>query len=179
MILETQRLRLREMTQADFPALCAILQDGQAMYAYEHAFSDQEVQDWLEKNQNRYRTDGFGLWAVIAKDTGELIGQCGITLQEIGEAAPVPEVGYLFRRDMWHQGYASEAAQACRDYAFSKLGVSRLFSIIRDSNLPSQKVALRNGMTERGRVVKRYYNMDMPHLLFCITRQEWQQLRQG
>ena len=176
MILETERLLLREMTQADFPALCAILQDEQVMYAYEHAFSDKEVQDWLEKNLTRYRTDGFGLWAVVRKETGEMIGQCGLTMQQIGENRTVPEVGYLFRRDCWHRGYATEAAMACRDYAFSKLQFPEVFSIIRDSNLPSQKVARRNGMTQCGGIVKHYHGIDMPHILFRITREAWEQL---
>ena len=66
-ILETDRLVLREMTEGDFPALCRMLQDGEVMYAYEHAFSDQEAWDWLRLQQERYRTDGFGLWAVVEK----------------------------------------------------------------------------------------------------------------
>ena len=60
-ILETQRLSLREMTKDDFPALCKILQDAEVMYAYEHAFSDEEVVAWLDKNLTRYEKDGFGL----------------------------------------------------------------------------------------------------------------------
>ena len=81
MILQTTRLLLRKLTQDDFPSLCKILQDKEVMYAYEHAFSDEEVQDWLDRQIERYEKYGFGLWAVILKDTGELIGQCGLTMQ--------------------------------------------------------------------------------------------------
>ena len=81
MILQTERLLLREMTQEDFPALCRILQDEQTMYAYEGAFSDSEAQVWLDRQLERYRQLGFGLWAVILKQTGEMIGQCGLTMQ--------------------------------------------------------------------------------------------------
>ena len=81
MILQTERLLLREMTQEDFPALCCILQDEQTMYAYEGAFSDSEAQVWLDRQLERYRQLGFGLWAVILKQTGEMIGQCGLTMQ--------------------------------------------------------------------------------------------------
>ena len=80
-ILETQRLLLREMTQADYPALAEILQDRVAMFAYEHAFSDEETQTWLDRMRERYAKDGFGLWAVVCKETGEMIGQCGLTWQ--------------------------------------------------------------------------------------------------
>lgn len=66
-ILETPRLYLRQMTQDDYADLCEILQDKKAMYAYEHAFSDAEAQEWLDKQISRYKNDGFGLWAVIDK----------------------------------------------------------------------------------------------------------------
>ena len=80
-ILETDRLILREMTEADFPALCRMLQDRSVMYAYEHAFSDQEAWEWLRRQQARYRKDGFGLWAAVERTSGEMVGQCGLTWQ--------------------------------------------------------------------------------------------------
>lgn len=171
-ILETERLYLRGMTQEDFPALCGMLQDPEVMYAYEHAFSDAEARAWLERQRERYRRYGFGLWAVILKETDEMIGQCGLTMQDCG-GREVLEVGYLFQRAHWHRGYAVEAARACRDYAFERLGDEEIFSIIRENNLPSQAVARRNGMTARGRFTKHYYGMEMPHLVFSITRSEW------
>lgn len=169
MILETQRLFLREMQQADYPALCKMLQDKDVMYAYEHAFDDAEAQEWLARQRKRYRDDGFGLWAVLQKDTGIMIGQCGLTLQDC-DGKQVLEVGYLFQKAYWHQGYACEAATACKQYAFEQLGASEVFSIIRDTNTASQTVARRNGMELRCRFTKHYYGMDMPHLVFSVKR---------
>ena len=74
MILETGGLYMREMTQEDFQSLCKIMQDEEAMYAYEGAFSDVEVQEWLDRQISRYRKWGFGLWAVILKETEEVLG---------------------------------------------------------------------------------------------------------
>lgn len=74
-ILETEHLYLREMAPSDFPSLCKILQDEKAMYAYEGAFNEEEVHEWLDRQLSRYRKWGFGLWAVILKETGEMIGQ--------------------------------------------------------------------------------------------------------
>lgn len=170
-ILETERLRMRELTAEDRPALCAILQDAEVMYAYAHAFSDREVDDWLQNQLDRYRRDGFGLWAVVRKSDGAVIGQCGLTWQQWGERR-VLEVGYLFRRAAWHQGYAAEAARACRDYAFSVLGAAEVFSIIRDNNGPSRRVAERNGMAVRGGLVKHYYGLEMPHVVYSVRREE-------
>ncbi|WP_312835538.1 GNAT family N-acetyltransferase [Sedimentibacter saalensis] len=169
MILETERLYLREMNQEDFPSLCKILQDKDVMYAYEHAFDDDEAQGWLDKQIMRYRQYGFGLWAVILKETGEMIGQCGLTMQDCNNKQ-VLEVGYLFQKAFWHKGYASEAAIACKKYAFEVLHADEVFSIIRDTNIASQNVAKRNGMTITDRFIKHYYGVDMPHLVFSIKR---------
>lgn len=97
MILETARLYLRELCLSDFPALCKILQDEDVMYAYEHAFSDAEVTAWLQNQLRRYREYGFGLWAVILKDTDEVIGQCGLTLQPTPQGE-VLEMAICFKR---------------------------------------------------------------------------------
>ena len=170
MIFETQRLSLREMTQADFPALCTILQDEAVMYAYEGPFSGAEVQEWLDRQLERYRKWGFGLWAVLLKETGALIGQCGLTMQPWREGE-VLEIGYLFARAWWHQGYATEAAQGCKRYAFEVLGAEEVCSIIRDTNLPSQRVALRCGMVPRDWWVKHYRGVEMPHCRYVALRE--------
>lgn len=169
MRIETERLILREMNMADFPALCAILQDKDVMYAYEHAFSDEEATEWLVRQRTRYETDGFGLWAVILKSNGQMIGQCGITMQDIGNRF-VPEIGYLLAKEFWHCGYATEAATACRKYAFEELGFLEVFSIIRENNTASRGVAERNGMTPCGTLIKHYYGMEMPHVIYSVRR---------
>lgn len=169
-ILETERLYLRRMTQDDYCSLCKILQDPEVMYAYEHAFSGQEVQEWLDRQLERYEEYGFGLWAVILKETGEMIGQCGITMQDWNDRR-VPEIGYLFQKSCWHRGYAMEATNACRDYAFQTLDMEEVFSIIRETNLASIRVAERNGMSLKGSFVKHYYHCDMPHLVYSVERE--------
>ena len=167
-ILETPRLILREIAQADYPALASILQDEQTMYAYEGAFDDKETQDWLNRQLERYKKYGFGLWAVILKASGEMIGQAGITWQDI-RGSFVPEIGYHLNRAFWHKGYAIEAAMACKDYAFNKLGFKEIFSIVRSTNIASKNVAMRNGMMIRDRIVKRYRGVDMPHFVLSAT----------
>lgn len=170
-ILETERLYLREMTSADFGALCAILQDEKAMYAYEGAFTDAEVWAWLERQQARYRKWGFGLWAAVLKETDAMIGQCGLTMQPWKERE-VLEIGYLFQRAYWHRGYAAEAAAACKQYAFEILKAEEVCSIIRDTNIPSRNVARRNGMQKADSWVKHYRGIDMPHDRFVVKRCE-------
>lgn len=166
-ILETERLYLRELNQNDFDALCKILKDEETMYAYEGAFSDEEVQSWLDRQISRYHKFGFGLWAVVLKETDEVIGQCGLTMQPWKDTQ-VLEIGYLFQRTYWHKGYATEAAKACKKYAFEVLNAEEVCSIIRDTNIASQNVAVRNGMSACETWVKNYRNVDMPHIRYTV-----------
>lgn len=168
-ILETPRLLLREMNISDISPLSLILRDERVMYAYNGAFNEEETIAWLQKQLRRYKDFGFGLWAVIKRDTNKMIGQCGITMQEYNNKQ-VPEIGYLFAYKYWHNGYATEAAIACRKYGFDTLHFDTLYSIIRDTNIASRNVALRNGMSLIDIIVKHYRGVDMSHLVFCVNR---------
>ena len=168
------------MDYSDLPELAKILQDPEVMYAYEGAFGNAETEKWLKYQRLSYGVYGYGLWAVILKpdaDTpraapeasGRMIGQCGITRQKVGDQE-VLEIGYGFQKSFWGRGYATEAALACRDYGFSKLGADALYAIIRDNNLASMNVAIRLGMRVCDRIIKHYRGVDMPHLVFSVRR---------
>ena len=169
MITETERRYLRELTQDDFDAIKRVLQDDEAMRFYEGAFTDDEVHGWLDRQIDRYNMHGFGLWAAVLKENDEIIGQCGLTMQP-WKGQEVLEIGYLFEREYWHRGYATEAAEACKEYAFSVLGVDEVCSIIRDSNIASQNVALRNGMMLIDSDIRHYKGVDMPHFRYAVRR---------
>src|SRR5437660_698996 len=104
------------------------------------------IQQWIERNLRRYAEDGVGLWAMLLKATGEVIGDCGIVRQQV-DGEYLYEIGYHLRRDQWGQGLATESAIACREWGFANLNADRLISIIRPENVPSRRVAERNGMT--------------------------------
>lgn len=173
MIFETERLFFRELTSDDFDALCSILQDEETMFYYEGAFSKEEVREWLNRQIFRYQQWNFGLWAVILKQTGELIGQCGLTMQPWKEGE-VLEVGYLFQRAFWHRGYATEAAKACMDYAFHILKADEVCSIIRTTNEASKRVAFRNNMKLKDTWIKYYRGVAMPHERYTLTKEEFE-----
>lgn len=152
------------------PALRAILQDPETMVAYEGAFDDDMVQAWFDRTQSRYRDPrGLGFHAITLHGSDEMIGQCGLTIQHILDE-DVIEVGYLLNRAHWHRGYATEAAAAFRDYAFEDLGIDRVYAQVRDTNVASMNVAIRLGMTVRGRFVRQYRGMSMPHFAFAVDR---------
>ena len=105
------------------------------MYAWEHAFSNDEVADWINENRMRYERDGYGYWAVIHKMSERLIGVCGL-LKEQADYENYVGLGYIFNKDYWGRGYALESASACVDYAFHTLKVKELTAQIRPNNLP-------------------------------------------
>jgi len=144
-VLETARLHLREFTLDDAEALEAVFGDPIVMHYYPSALDRNGVEAWIEKNMGRYQRDGHSLWAMLLKDTGEVIGDCGCILQEVEDRNEI-EVGYHVRRDCWRRGYATEAARACMDYAFARLGAARIISMIRPPNLASRRVAEKNGL---------------------------------
>jgi RimJ/RimL family protein N-acetyltransferase len=164
-ILETPRLILREFSPDDVDALARVLSDPETMRFYPAPFDRAGVEEWIARNLRRCAKDGHGLWAMILKTNGELIGDCGLTVQQIDGADEI-EIGYHVRRDRWNQGFATEAARACRDYGFAQLHAHRLISIIRPENLPSRRVAEKNGMT----VWKEVTRVGFPHLVYSIRR---------
>ena len=168
-ILETKRLVLREMKQSDFQDLADILQNTEVMYAYEHDFSDTDVQIWLERQMERYRKYGFGLWAIILKSTNEMIGQAGLTMQPY-KNTEVLEIGYLLMKNFWHCGYAKEAALGCKRYAFEHLKKDKVYSVIKADNFSSIKVAESIGMSKEDEFITRYYSGNMLHFLYSVHK---------
>jgi [ribosomal protein S5]-alanine N-acetyltransferase len=145
-ILETERLVLREFAPDDADALALVLCDPECMKYYPAPIDRFGVDQWIERNLRRYAEDGVGLWAMVLKSSGEMIGDCGIIRQHV-EGEHLYEIGYHLRRDHWGRGLATEAAIACREWGFANLKVERLISLIRPENVPSCRVAERNEMT--------------------------------
>jgi len=142
--LETERLLLRPMLATDLDMLLLIFTDLNVMAAFSHPpFTRQQMERWLQRNLDHQKKYGYGLFSVLLKDTGELIGDCGLEQMEDMGAA---ELGYDFRSDVWNRGYATEAAIAVRDYAFNVLHLPQLISLIRVGNLASKRVAEKVGM---------------------------------
>lgn len=148
-VLETERLRLREWTREDLDFVASMLGDEEVMRFYPRVFSREQSTRWLEHGLERYAAEGHGLWLVERRDTDEPVGQIGVVTQDVN-GSHEPEVGYLVHRPFWRNGYASEAACACRDWAFANLDAPRVVSLIRAENVPSQGVARAMGMRVSG-----------------------------
>lgn len=144
-ILETPRLALREMNWGDLDFVATMLADPLVMRYFPKCCSRSEAEEWLTRQINRYAGDGHGLWLVSNRETGEPVGQVGLTKQFVDDRHE-PEIGYLIHQPFWRLGFATEAAAAVSEYAFAQLQLEYVISLIRPVNVPSQRVALRIGM---------------------------------
>jgi RimJ/RimL family protein N-acetyltransferase len=147
-ILETDRLVLRQLTRDDTDDLYEILSDPEAMRYYPAPFTREQTIGWIDWNLRNYTQYSFGLWAVVRKDDGLVLGDCGLTMQPV-EGQQEVEIGYHLKRAVWGNGYATEAALACRDYALTVFNAPRVVSIVHPQNMPSRRVAARVHTTLR------------------------------
>jgi len=166
-ILESGRLILREFSPQDATALARVLSDPETMKYYPAPLDQSGTEQWINRNLRRYAEDGVGLWAMVLTASSELIGDCGVIRQYV-DSEYFYEIGYHLRRDHWGQGLATEAAVACREWAFANLKVNRLISLIRPENIPSRHVAERNGMT----IWKEVDWRGLRHCVYAIERPE-------
>ncbi|MFC1408974.1 GNAT family N-acetyltransferase [Streptacidiphilus sp. N1-12] len=141
----TARLTFRRMTEDDLDDMAALLGDPRVMRYYPRPKDRDEALSWIRWNQGLYRQQGFGLWLLTLRATGEFVGDCGLTPQQV-EGVVELEVGYRVRAELQGNGYATEAAAACRDHARDVLDAKRLVAIIRPDNTPSQRVAQKIGL---------------------------------
>ena len=144
-IIDTERLYLRELFLDDKKELMKVLSDSESMKFYPHPFSEEEVEKWIQWSIENYKKYQHGLWAVILKESEVFIGDCGITMQDIDNEI-LPEIGFHIMKEYWNQGYATEAALACKEYAFKVLHYPKIYSYTTLTNIPSQKVAQKIGM---------------------------------
>ena len=173
MIIETERLILREYTSDDFDGLYEILSDPETMKHYLKPYDAAGTKRWLDWSINNYATYGFGLWAIELKESGTFIGDCGITMQPI-DGEQLPEIGYHIHKDHWRKGYGSEAAKAVRDWAFQNTKFDCLYSYMTSTNLPSYSTAASAGL----RKIKEYSDKhDGILYVYAITRAAWEQIK--
>lgn len=145
-MIETARLLLRPMLSSDVEALLHIFADAKVMASFGVApFDAEQMRRWVQRNLDHQSQYGYGLFSVILKADGVLIGDCGLEQMD-EEDVHAAELGYDFRSDYWNQGFATEAATAVRDYAFRILELPFLISLIRVGNGASRRVAEKVGM---------------------------------
>ncbi|QLB50080.1 GNAT family N-acetyltransferase [Streptococcus sanguinis] len=159
-ILETDRLILRDLQESDLPALIAMNQDPEVMQYFPKPYSQAESLRLYQGIQDEAKAYGYSLWAVEEKTSQEFIGLVGQHHSDLRIFAgkEAIEIGWRLRKEFWNRSYATEAAQACLDFAFQQAGLSEVYSFTSLLNLPSQKVMQKLGME----FVKEFNNEKVP-----------------
>jgi ribosomal-protein-alanine N-acetyltransferase len=165
LVLETARLRLRELTPDDLPFVATMMGDPEVMRFYPKVLTTAEAKGWLDRQLARYAADGHGLWLVQDRETGEPRGQVGLAMQDL-DGTREPEIGWLIHHPFWRQGFASEAARGVLRWAFAHRDWDHVISLIRPENTPSQGVAYRLGMAPMRRAMFHGYD----HHVFRLWR---------
>ena len=145
-MIETDRLILREFGKEDLDELHEVLSNARVMrFSATGPFSREQTSEFIDRCRKTYCEKGFGMYAVMEKKRNRIIGCCGFFFQVIDGMDEV-EIGYRLHPDFWNQGLGTEAARAVQDYGFGPLGLKRLISIIEAENVPSIRVAEKNGL---------------------------------
>jgi ribosomal-protein-alanine N-acetyltransferase len=166
-VIETTRLILRSMTESDLEGMFAVFSDKNVLAAFDLAcFGLEQMERWVGRNLAHQKKHGYGLFSVILKSSGDLIGDCGLEHTDF-EGRPCVEIGYDFLSRYWNQGYATEAAGAVRDFAVKELGLDpdSICSFIRKKNKASQRVSEKIGM----QMVKEYASHNIDYLLYAYS----------
>ncbi|MBF6671241.1 MULTISPECIES: GNAT family N-acetyltransferase [Glutamicibacter] len=140
----TARLRFRQMDQTDLDDMAAMLGDPAVMTYYPAPKTRNEASNWIAWNEENYAEYGFGLW-IVETLAGEFLGDCGLTWQEVNDHLEL-EVGYHMKNEVQGHGFATEAANACKEFARDVLQAKTLVAIIHPENIASQRVAEKLGM---------------------------------
>ncbi len=165
--IETARLLLRPYTTEDLDAIHSILSDKRTMRFWSEPFSMEKTALRIERSMLSYDSTGFGKFAIIEKESGRLIGDCGITLIEV-DGKTENNLGYIIHHDFHGRRYATEAAKACVIYAFDKLHLRRLTANMATDNKASIRVAEKIGM-RREKLFPDERNHNRATYLYSVT----------
>jgi ribosomal-protein-alanine N-acetyltransferase len=173
-LIETPRLRLRRFRDDEVELIHRVMSDPLVMRYYPETCDLDRCRKVLNSILDSYEKRGYSLFVVERKADGEFIGQIGLLHWDDVDAREDVEVAYMLLPHSWKMGYATEAAQACRDWAFENLGPDRVVSFIDVNNAPSIAVAERNGMTRLRRLDTN--RLGRPIYVYEILRERWKEL---
>ena len=174
--IETQRLKLRQWKKEDRPLFAKINADPDVMRFYPNVLDERESNDLADKMESLIIEKGWGFWAVEIKNENKFIGFVGLNEPEYDLPVGLcTEIGWRLAKGFWGNGFATEAAKACLEVAFIKLGLSEVYSFTPTSNKKSQAVMERLGMVN----TNNNFNHPMvpensslsEHLLYKIDKQ--------
>lgn len=177
LFIETERLLIRQWIAADLAPFCELNRDPVAMEFFPATLTDEQSRDLMNKIRNHIDQKGYGFFALERKDTGEFIGFTGLWHPSFTAFfTPCTEIGWRLLQDHWHQGFASEAAKACLQFGFTRLGLPEIVSFTSEHNHRSEQVMQKIGMEKTGTFdhpgIAPGYFLEK-HVLYQISKEKW------
>ena len=179
-MLETERLRLRQWKDEDYPVYARLNADPMVMRYFPSTLSTQESHEQADKLRSLITERGWGVWVVELKASGEFIGISGLHTQA-GDSgiphAPLTEIVWRILAANWGKGYAPEAARRVLQFAFEELALDAVYSFTAQVNAPSQRVMVKVGMDNTGDEfnhpkLKNGHELER-HCLYVLTKERW------
>ena len=167
-VVETERLGLRPLEAKDAEVLQEVFTDGYARRFYAHMQDQANVEAWIRRAREGYVAHGFGLWALVLRESGLFVGDCGLVYQDI-EGETELEIAYHVHGSYRRQGLATEAARACLRYGFEVVGSPRLVSMVHIENVASIAVAERVHASRREET---FIHAWAPHWLYFTENED-------
>lgn len=176
--IETDRLILRDWKENDLELFRALNADDKVMEYFPNTLAKEETDNFYHLIKQEIKDSGYGLYAAEVKATGEFIGLIGLHKATFeADFTPCIEVGWRLKKEAWGNGYATEGAKACIQYAFMELGVKEVYSFTATINHRSENVMKKAGM----KYVKNFNHPKLPlehrlceHVLYHIRLTEQQ-----
>lgn len=184
MIIETERLILRQWCEEDFDSFARLNADPRVREFFPSVLTKSESDASAEKFQRDIEKNGWGLWAVTAKNVAPFIGFIGLNTLDYDlplHTPPLVEIGWRLAFDYWGRGYATEGAMAALKYGFNTLKLPEIVSVAVVQNIRSISVMKKIGMSENPS--ERFDHPRLPkghplrkHVLYCIKMNQWEKI---
>lgn len=170
MILETERLVLRKITQNDYEEMKEILQDEKLMLlGWGKIYSDNEIQEWIERINKQYEEFGYSYYLAVEKSINRSIGLMGILPINIKNEEYI-EIAYILKKEFWGQGYVIEGMKRCVDYIFVTLNIDKCIGQVVPENVKSIRVLEQLGMKIKDSYIRKVNEKEKLHLVYERTK---------
>lgn len=179
-LFKSERLGFRNWNKSDLTNFAKINADLDVMEHFPKPLTKKETSEFIERLQIHYNNNGYNYFATEILETGELIGFIGLAYQDYkSDFTPATDIGWRLKKSVWGNGYATEGAKKCLEYAFTKLNINHIISIFTETNTKSEKVMLKIGMIKKGVFnhpkLKDYTEYEKC-ICYEITKRDWEEI---
>lgn len=179
-IISSKRILLREWRDSDIAPFIMMNADKKVMEHFPRVLTERETEEMITRIKNHFQHHKFGLWAAESKETEEFMGFIGLSTPSFSaHFTPCVEIGWRLALPYWGKGLATEGAKAVLEYGFDQLDLKEIVSFTTITNLRSQRVMEKIGMSHQA--IDDFNHPNLPlthvlsrHVLYRLSQEQWQ-----